>query len=171
MTDQTPILQLRNVAKSYGTGSGVTHVLAGIDLDIREGEFVAILGFSGSGKTTLVSTIAGLVRPDVGSVLMRGEPVTEPGPERGLVFQSYSLMPWLTVHGNIELAVAQVFPEDTAAEREARIAAQQAAPQPAAEVVETPEATPVEETVAEAPVEAPAATESADPVEETTTDA
>lgn len=122
MADQTPILQLRNVAKSYGTGSGVTHVLAGIDLDIREGEFVAILGFSGSGKTTLVSTIAGLVRPDVGEVLMRGEPVTEPGPERGLVFQSYSLMPWLTVHGNIELAVSTVFPKDTAAEREARIA-------------------------------------------------
>ena len=121
MADQTPIVQLKNVSKSYGTGNGVTHVLSGIDLDIQEGEFVAILGFSGSGKTTLVSTIAGLIRPDVGEVLMRGVAVTEPGPERGLVFQSYSLMPWLTVHGNIELAVSTVFPKDTAAEREARI--------------------------------------------------
>jgi nitrate/nitrite transport system ATP-binding protein len=121
MADQIPILSLKNVSKSYGTGNGVTHVLSGIDLDIQEGEFVAILGFSGSGKTTLVSAIAGLIRPDVGEVTMRGVPVTEPGPERGLVFQSYSLMPWLTVHGNIELAVSTVFPQDTAAQREARI--------------------------------------------------
>ena len=121
LTDPRPILELKNVSKSYGSGNGVTHVLADVNLDIREGEFVAILGFSGSGKTTLISTIAGLVRPDAGEVLMRGVPVTEPGPERGLVFQSYSLMPWLTVHGNIELAVAQVFPEDDASEREARI--------------------------------------------------
>ncbi|TBW38278.1 ABC transporter ATP-binding protein [Siculibacillus lacustris] len=121
MTDRSPILQLRAVSKSYGTGDDVTRVLAGIDLDIREGEFVAILGFSGAGKTTLISTLAGLTRPDAGTVTMRGQPVTEPGPERGLVFQSYSLMPWLTVHGNIELAVSAVFPKATRAEREARI--------------------------------------------------
>ncbi len=122
MTDPRPILEVKGVSKSYGSGTGVTHVLADVDLEIREGEFVAILGFSGSGKTTLISTIAGLVRPDRGEVLMRGRPVTEPGPERGLVFQSYSLMPWLTVHGNIELAVSQVFPKDGRATREARIA-------------------------------------------------
>ena len=122
MTDLRPILELTQVSKSYGSGDGVTHVLSDVNLTIREGEFVAILGFSGSGKTTLISTIAGLVRPDAGQVTMRGRAVTEPGPERGLVFQSYSLMPWLTVHGNIALAVAQVFPKDTAAAREARIA-------------------------------------------------
>ncbi|MBP0649601.1 ABC transporter ATP-binding protein, partial [Mycobacterium tuberculosis] len=99
-----------------------THVLADVNLSIREGEFVAILGFSGSGKTTLISLIAGLIRPDAGTVTMKGAPVTEPGPERGLVFQSYSLMPWLSVHGNILLAVASVFPKASAAEREARVA-------------------------------------------------
>ena len=122
MSDPTPILQLNNVSKSYGSGNGVTHVLANVSLSIREGEFVAILGFSGSGKTTLISTIAGLVAPDGGEVLMRGRPVSEPGPERGIVFQSYSLMPWLTVHGNIMLAVETVFPKASAAEREARVA-------------------------------------------------
>ncbi|MBV5266370.1 ABC transporter ATP-binding protein [Pinisolibacter aquiterrae] len=122
MSEATPILELKHVSKSYGSGDGVTHVLADVNLSIREGEFVAILGFSGSGKTTLISTIAGLVQPDAGEVLMKGKPVTEPGPERGLVFQSYSLMPWLTVHGNIMLAVETVFPKATAEEREARVA-------------------------------------------------
>ncbi len=122
MSEATPILELKHVSKSYGSGDGVTHVLADVNLSIREGEFVAVLGFSGSGKTTLISTIAGLVQPDAGEVLMKGKPVTEPGPERGLVFQSYSLMPWLTVHGNIMLAVETVFPKASAAEREARVA-------------------------------------------------
>jgi len=122
MSEATPILELKHVSKSYGSGDGVTHVLADVNLSIREGEFVAVLGFSGSGKTTLISTIAGLVQPDAGEVLMKGRPVTEPGPERGLVFQSYSLMPWLTVHGNIMLAVETVFSKATAEEREARVA-------------------------------------------------
>ncbi len=122
MTDPTPIIELKHVSKSYGSGDGVTHVLADVNLSIRDGEFVAILGFSGSGKTTLISTIAGLVVPDSGEALMKGEPIRAPGPERGIVFQSYSLMPWLTVHGNIMLAVETVFPHETAAEREARVA-------------------------------------------------
>jgi len=122
MTDATPILELRSVSKSYGSGAATTSVLADVNLSIREGEFVAILGFSGSGKTTLISTIAGLVTPDAGEVLMRGRPVTGPGPDRGIVFQSYSLMPWLSVHGNIMLAVETVFPKASAAEREARVA-------------------------------------------------
>ncbi len=121
MSETSPIIELEGVSKSYGTGSGVSHVLGNVNLTIREGEFVAILGFSGSGKTTLISTIAGLVTPDVGRVLMRGKPITEPGPERGIVFQSYSLMPWLSVHGNIDLAVSTVFPNASAEEREARV--------------------------------------------------
>ncbi len=122
MSDPTPIIELKHVSKSYASGNDVTHVLADVNLSIREGEFVAILGFSGSGKTTLISTLAGLVRPDVGEVTMRGRPITEPGPERGIVFQSYSLMPWLSVHGNIMLAVETVFPKETSAQREARVA-------------------------------------------------
>ena len=82
---------------------------SGIDLEVEEGEFVAILGFSGSGKTTLISLIAGLIEPDEGEVLFKGKPIDGPGPERGVVFQSYSLMPWLTVEGNVALAVDAVF--------------------------------------------------------------
>jgi len=101
--------ELRNVAKRYGSGKHATEVLHNINLTIEEGEFVAIVGFSGSGKTTLISSIAGLVTPDQGEVIFKGKPVTEPNPERGIVFQSYSLMPWLTVFGNIALAVDEVF--------------------------------------------------------------
>ena len=104
-----PILSLRNVSKAYVDGKGArTEVLKGINLDVAEGEFIAILGFSGSGKTTLISTIAGLIEPDEGEILVRGEICTGPGSDRGLVFQSYSLFPWLTVEGNVRLAVDAV---------------------------------------------------------------
>lgn len=115
-------LELRNVSKSYGEGLSRTDVLHDINLDVEEGEFIAIVGFSGSGKTTLISTIAGLVAPDKGSVLLKGQPFKGPGPDRGLVFQSYSLMPWLTVKGNVDLAVDAVFPQETSSERAARTA-------------------------------------------------
>lgn len=112
----TTILELKGVAKSYGT----TEVLKDIDIAIAEGEFIAIVGFSGSGKTTLVSLMAGLVLPDAGSISLHGKPVTGPGADRGVVFQSYSLMPWLTVHGNVALAVDATMPKAGRAEREAR---------------------------------------------------
>jgi len=102
-------LELKNMSKSYGNGADVTEVLKDLNLNIEDGEFVAIVGFSGSGKTTLISSIAGLISPDSGEVLFKGKPVSGPSPERGIVFQSYSLMPWLTVYGNIALAVNQVF--------------------------------------------------------------
>ncbi len=92
-------------------------VLNDVNLSIEEGEFVAIVGFSGSGKTTLISTIAGLITPDSGEILLKGKPVTGAGPDRGVVFQSYSLMPWLSVYGNVALAVDAVFPQWTAAQR------------------------------------------------------
>ena len=107
------ILDLKSVSKSYG-GNTVLH---NIDLSIEEGEFVAIVGFSGSGKSTLINLIAGLAMPDAGEVLYRGKPVTGPGPERGLVFQSYSLMPWLSVKENVALAVDAVHKAKGGAER------------------------------------------------------
>jgi nitrate/nitrite transport system ATP-binding protein len=114
-------LELKSVAKSYGAGARRTCVLDDINLSIREGEFVAIVGYSGAGKTTLVSLMAGLIRPDEGEVTLRGEPVLEPSPDRALVFQNYSLLPWLTVQGNIALAVDEVFPEWDAARRREHI--------------------------------------------------
>jgi len=116
------ILSLKNVTKRYeGKTGGVTEVLGGIDLDVREGEFIAILGFSGAGKTTLISAIAGLVEPDGGEILLKGEPVSGPGKDRGLVFQSYSLFPWLTVEQNVALAVESVHKDRSAEERKALV--------------------------------------------------
>lgn len=103
-------LEFNNVSKSYGTGPQKVEVLKDINLKVEEGEFVAIVGFSGSGKTTLISLISGLIHPDAGEVLLRGKPVTGPGPDRGVVFQNYSLLPWLNVQGNVRLAVEKVFP-------------------------------------------------------------
>lgn len=104
-------LQLKGVSKGYGSGEQKVEVLSDVNLSIDEGEFVAIVGFSGSGKTTLISTIAGLIQPDAGEVRFQGRPVTGPGPDRGVVFQNYSLLPWLTVQSNVALAVDSVFPQ------------------------------------------------------------
>ncbi|MGH1578606.1 ABC transporter ATP-binding protein [Planktotalea sp.] len=115
------ILKFENVSKGFGQGTNRNDVLKNIDLDVKEGEFVAILGFSGTGKSTLMNLIAGLEMPDTGSVTFKGAPITGPGPERGLVFQSYSLMPWLTVGGNVGLAIDAVFPKLSKAERQEKI--------------------------------------------------
>ncbi len=112
------ILELKGVTKGYPD----TPVLNGIDLAVEEGEFIAILGFSGTGKTTLISLIAGLIEADSGELLVRGKPVKGPGSETSLVFQSYSLMPWLTVAGNVALAVDAVHKEMSKAERDQLVA-------------------------------------------------
>jgi nitrate/nitrite transport system ATP-binding protein len=114
-----PLMELRGVTKSFAVGARMTEVLGGIDLTITEGEFVAIVGFSGSGKSTLISLLAGLSQPTAGSVLFEGAEVTGPGPERGVVFQSYSLMPWLSVRGNVALSVDAVMRGKPKAERRA----------------------------------------------------
>ncbi len=111
------ILEFSNVSKGYGERA----VLRNLTLSVKEGEFLAILGFSGSGKTTLINLMAGLTLPDQGAVSFRGAPVTGPGPERGVVFQSYALMPWLTVAGNVALAVDAVS-KGTKGERAALVA-------------------------------------------------
>lgn len=118
----TPFLSLRGLTKSYvGKTGGTTEVLGGIDLDVAEGEFVAILGFSGAGKTTLINALAGLITPDAGTITLRGKPIDGPDRERGLVFQSYSLFPWLTVEGNVTLAVDAVHKTRSKAERRALV--------------------------------------------------
>lgn len=101
-----PYLELNNVDKHFGGAP----VLKDINLAVEKGEFVAIVGFSGAGKTTLISLIAGLLRPSSGSIKLNDLEVTAPGPDRGIVFQNYSLLPWLTVYENILLAVEAVNP-------------------------------------------------------------
>lgn len=110
--------ELKNVCKGYGLGDARSEILKTINLEVEEGEFLAILGFSGTGKSTLIKLLAGLEVPDAGEVLYRGQKVTGPGPERGVVFQSYSLMPWLTVAGNVALAVDAANPKASKAERQ-----------------------------------------------------
>ena len=116
---KTPLLEMRQVSKGYGTGAAYQPVLSGLDLQIQEGEFLAIVGFSGTGKSTLIRQIAGLLKPDSGTVLKSGEPVQGPGPDRCLVFQSYSLMPWLTVWDNVALAVNAVHKRQSRRKRKA----------------------------------------------------
>ena len=105
-------LELNNISKSFGSNENVTEVLDNINLHIEEGEFVAIVGFTGSGKTTLVNLINGLDKPTSGEVLFKGKQVKETSHERGVIFQNYSLLPWLTVYQNIEMAVKEAFPKE-----------------------------------------------------------
>src|SRR6266568_4989366 len=112
-----PFLELKNVSKGFGPSGSRSDVLQDINLAIDKGEFVAIVGFSGAGKTTLISLIAGLLKADSGTVTVNDLEITGPGPDRGIVFQNYSLLPWLTVYENIYLAVEQVFPNWTAAKK------------------------------------------------------
>ena len=111
------ILSLKGVSKSYGD----VPVLKDINLDVATGEFVVILGFSGTGKTTLINLMAGLEQPTDGTATFKDAPITEPGRERGVIFQSYSLMPWLTVNGNVALAVDTMFPDLSKSERAAKV--------------------------------------------------
>src|SRR5438445_5302375 len=107
-------LELKNVNKNFGPHS----VLKDINLGIEKGEFVAVVGFSGAGKTTLINLIAGLLRPDSGTVTLNDLEITAPGPDRGIVFQNYSLLPWLNAFENVLLAVTQAFPNWSTAKKE-----------------------------------------------------
>ena len=117
-----PFIEIKGASKGYGPPGNRTEVLKDINLSVEEGEFVVIVGYSGSGKTTLINLISGLVKPDSGTAKIAGEIITGPGLDRGLVFQNYSLLPWLTVEENISLSVDEVFKDWTKAERKAHVA-------------------------------------------------
>lgn len=102
-----PFVEVLGVSKSYVAAGRKHLVLKDIELCLEAGEFVAIVGYSGSGKTTLMSLVAGLTMPDEGQIRVGGKPITGPGQDRGVVFQNYSLLPWLTVLENVGLAVGQ----------------------------------------------------------------
>lgn len=109
-------IRLTGVTKTYGG----TRVIADTSLTVHDGEFVSLLGPSGSGKSTLLGMIGGLAFPSSGTVEALGEPVTGPGPERGMVFQHHALLPWMTARGNIDFGLRCARPELGAAERDTR---------------------------------------------------
>ena len=111
-------LELKTVSKRFGANE----VLRDLNLSIERGEFVAIVGYSGAGKSTLINVIAGLVQPDSGTATLNDLEITGPGPDRGIVFQNYSLLPWLTVTENIALAVNQLFPNWSSVKRAQHVA-------------------------------------------------
>ncbi len=98
-------LKLDHIGKTFARGSASTEVLRNIRLTIDKGEFVAIIGHSGCGKSTLLNLVAGLIQVSRGAVLLENREVNSPGPDRAVVFQNHSLLPWLTVYENVNLAV------------------------------------------------------------------
>jgi nitrate/nitrite transport system ATP-binding protein len=102
-------LKIDRVFKEFTKGSRRTEVLADIRLNIEKGEFVSIIGHSGCGKSTLLNLIAGLTEVTTGVIKLEGREVSQPGPERAVVFQNHSLLPWLSVYDNVNLAVTKVF--------------------------------------------------------------
>jgi bicarbonate transport system ATP-binding protein len=107
----SPLLSITNVSKVYPTTKGPYPVMEGVDLTVKEGEFICLIGHSGCGKTTLLNMVAGFTQPTEGTVYLGDNPITRPGPDRMMVFQNYSLLPWKTALENIYLAVHAVFPK------------------------------------------------------------
>lgn len=106
---QEKYVQLENVNMSFVTKKGTFEALRGINLNIRQGEFISVIGHSGCGKSTVLNLIAGLLEPTDGLLLCAGREIAGPGPDRAVVFQNHSLLPWLTCFENVYLAVERVF--------------------------------------------------------------
>jgi NitT/TauT family transport system ATP-binding protein len=107
ITLMTDVVRIRfdDVGVDFPTASGPMRVVDGVNLDVRQGEFVSIIGPSGCGKTTLMNMVGGFVKPTSGVVLLDNSPVVGPGPDRGVIFQEYGVFPWLTVRGNVEFGL------------------------------------------------------------------
>ena len=118
-TTATPFLSIKDVSKVYQTPKGPAVILDGVNLNINEGEFICLIGHSGCGKSTLLNMIAGFNGPTEGEVALQGVRITEPGPDRMVVFQNYSLLPWLTATENIHLGVETVYAEKSPEEHNA----------------------------------------------------
>lgn len=102
-------LEISHISIEFPTPKGPFKALDSVDLDISRGEFVSLIGHSGCGKSTVLNIVAGLYKATAGGIILDGKEVDEPGPDRAVVFQNHSLLPWLTAYQNVELAVKQVF--------------------------------------------------------------
>ena len=110
-------IRFDRVSVDFPTSDGPMRVIDDVTFDIRQGEFVSVIGPSGCGKTTLMNIVGGFVQPTRGRVLLDGEPVSAPGPDRGVIFQEYGVFPWLTVRQNIEFGLKLAASKVPAAER------------------------------------------------------
>ncbi len=115
--DPDPSIEIEDVAVEFKTPTGVFTAVKDISLSVKKGEIVSLIGHSGCGKSTLMGTISGMVKASNGTVTANGKLVTKPGPDRGLVFQNYSLLPWLTVYQNIYTAVDSAIKDKTAKQK------------------------------------------------------
>src|SRR4030095_1463674 len=111
MSIQTQYVHIESVGMTFSTKRGPFPAVRDIDLSVEKGEFVALIGHSGCGKTTLLNLVAGLLEPTTGVLLCAGREIAGPGPERAVVFQNHSLLPWLSCFDNVHLAVERVFGE------------------------------------------------------------
>jgi nitrate/nitrite transport system ATP-binding protein len=110
-------LEFRDVGQVFHTRRGPFEALRDINLQVRQGEFLCVIGHSGCGKSTLLNMVSGFLQPSSGAVTLQGTPIERPGPDRMVVFQNYSLLPWLTVWQNVEMAVRAARPELNATSR------------------------------------------------------
>ena len=107
--EQHAFLNISQIDMVFPTDTGGFTALKNVDLQIDKGEFISLIGHSGCGKSTVLNIVAGLYQATTGGILLNNKEVNEPGPERAVVFQNHSLLPWLTCYQNVELAVKQVF--------------------------------------------------------------
>jgi nitrate ABC transporter ATP-binding subunit len=114
-----PFLVIEDVSKVYPTPDGPYSVLDGVNLTVYEGEFVCMIGHSGCGKSTLLNMVAGFLRPTHGEVRLQSKRITQPGPDRMMVFQNYALLPWLSAYENVYLGVDSVYPDKRHSEKKA----------------------------------------------------
>ena len=110
-------VEVNNVSVSFKTAKGLYTAVKDITLSVKKGEIISLIGHSGCGKSTLMGTISGMVKPTAGELIVNGKKVSSPGPDRGIVFQNYSLLPWLTVYKNIFVAVDSALKDKTAVEK------------------------------------------------------
>jgi bicarbonate transport system ATP-binding protein len=119
LSTATPFLAINQVSKVYPTPQGSYTVLKDVNLTIQEREFICVIGHSGCGKSTLLNMVSGFSQPTTGSVLLQGKPITQPGPDRMVVFQNYSLLPWLTAFENVYLGVDSVYTDKPESQKRA----------------------------------------------------